>query len=193
MEGEFVPAAEAMPEEKYSFAPTTGEFKGVRTFSQQVKHVAAVNYIVAAGILGEKPPVDTGEENGPDSAKSKADIVKFLKDSFAYAHKAVATINDANSVESMKSPFGEGTTTRLSMAVLLTGHGFDHYGQMVEYLRLIWNHSPGQPLVTGQGNERIHLIFGRVLFHSPANFCRFKRPIPSTPVLFTISALRRTL
>ena len=136
MEGEFVPAAEAMPEEKYSFVPTTGEFKGVRSFSQQVKHVAAVNYIVAAGILGEKPPVDTGGENGPDSAKSKADIVKFLKDSFAYAHKAVATINAANSVESIKSPFGEGTTTRLSMGILLTGHGFDHYGQMVEYLRL---------------------------------------------------------
>jgi hypothetical protein len=136
MEGEFVPAAEAMPEEKYSFAPTTGEFKGVRTFSQQVKHVAAVNYIVAAGILGEKPPVDTGGENGPESAKSKADIVKFLKDSFVYAHKAVATINDANSVASIKSPFGDGTTTRLSMGVLLTGHGFDHYGQMVEYLRL---------------------------------------------------------
>ena len=136
MEGEFVPAADAMPEDKYSFVPTTGEFKGVRTFSQQVKHVAAVNYIVAAGILGEKPPVDTGGENGPDSAKSKADIVKFLKDSFVYAHKAVATINDANSVASIKSPFGDGTTTRLSMGVLLTGHGFDHYGQMVEYLRL---------------------------------------------------------
>jgi uncharacterized damage-inducible protein DinB len=136
MEGEFVPAAEAMPEEKYSFAPTTGEFKGVRTFSQQVKHVAAVNYLVAAGILGEKPPVDTGGENGPDSAKSKADIVKFLKDSFAYAHKAIATVNETNSVADIPSPFGEGKTTRLSMAVLLTGHGFDHYGQMVEYLRL---------------------------------------------------------
>ncbi len=136
MEGEFVPAAEAMPEDKYSFAPTTGEFKGVRTFSQEVKHVAAVNYIVASGILGEKPPVDIGGENGPDSAKSKADIVKFLKDSFAYAHKAVATINDTNSVASIKSPFGDGTTTRLSMGILLTGHGFDHYGQMVEYLRL---------------------------------------------------------
>jgi hypothetical protein len=136
MEGEFVPAAEAMPEEKYSFAPTTGEFKGVRTFSQQVKHVAAVNYMVAAGILGEKPPVDTGGENGPDSAKSKADIVKFLKDSFAYAHKAIATINGTNSVADIKSPFGDGTTTRLSMGILLTGHGFDHYGQMVEYLRL---------------------------------------------------------
>ncbi|MGZ4733710.1 MAG: hypothetical protein ACXVZH_16375, partial [Terriglobales bacterium] len=64
VESEFVPAADAMPEDKYSFAPTNGEFKGVRTFEQQVKHVAAVNYILAAAILGEKPPVDTGEESG---------------------------------------------------------------------------------------------------------------------------------
>ena len=58
VEGEFVPAAEAMPEEKYSFAPTNGEFKGVRTFAQQVKHVAAVNYMIGAAILEEKPPVE---------------------------------------------------------------------------------------------------------------------------------------
>src|ERR1700751_1462716 len=82
IEGELVPAAEAMPEDKYGFAPSNGEFKGVRTFAQQVKHVAAVNYLVAAAILGEKPPVDIGGENGPDSVKSKADIVKFAKDSF---------------------------------------------------------------------------------------------------------------
>jgi uncharacterized damage-inducible protein DinB len=136
MEGEFVSAIEAMPEEKFAFAPTEGEFKGVRTFAQQAKHVAAVNYILAAAILGEKPPVDTGGESGPDSVKTKADIVTFLKDSFAYVHKAVGTINDANSVGSIKSPFGDGTTTRLSMAVLLVGHGFDHYGQVVEYLRM---------------------------------------------------------
>src|SRR5947209_17392030 len=80
VEREVVSAAEAMPEDKYSFAPTNGEFKGVRTFSQQVKHVAAVNYIIGAGILGEKPPVDTGGENGPDSIKTKSDIVKFLKE-----------------------------------------------------------------------------------------------------------------
>ena len=64
VEGEFVPAAEAMPEDKYSFAPTNGEFKGVRTFAQQVRHVAAVNYLVGAAILGEKPPVELGGENG---------------------------------------------------------------------------------------------------------------------------------
>lgn len=136
MEGEFVPAAEAMPEEKYSFAPTSGEFKGVRTFAVQVKHVAAVNYIVAAAILGEKVPIDLSGEDGQASMTSKADIVKFLKDSFAYVHKAIATINDSNSVTPTKSAFGDGTSTRLSMGILLVAHGFDHYGQMVEYLRM---------------------------------------------------------
>ena len=135
VEREFVPAAEAMPEDKYAFAPTAGEFKGVRTFAQQVKHVAAVNYLVAADMLGEKPPVELGGESGPDSIKSKADIVKFLKDSFAYAHKAVGAVNETNQVEAIKSPFGEGTTTRLGMATLIVGHCFDHYGQIVVYLR----------------------------------------------------------
>ncbi len=136
IENEFVSAAEAMPEDKYGFAPTSGEFKGVRTFAQQVKHVAAVNYIVGATILGEKPPVDTGGENGPDSLKTKADILKFLKDSFAYAHKAVASVNDTNAVEPIKNPFGKESTTRLGMATVFAWHGFDHYGQIVEYLRM---------------------------------------------------------
>jgi hypothetical protein len=136
VENEIVPAAEAMPEDKLSFAPTSGEYKGVRNFAEQVKHVAAVNYMVGAAILGEKPPVELGGENGPDSLKSKADIVKFLKDSFAYAHKAVDSINESNSVSPIKSPFGQGNTTRLGMAVLIVGHCFDHYGQIVEYLRM---------------------------------------------------------
>ena len=135
IESELVPAVEAMPEDKFGYAPTGGEFKGVRTFGQQAKHIAAVNYLVAAAILGEKPPVETGGENGPDSVKSKADIVKFLKDSYAYAHKAVATINEGNAVGSIKSPFGEGTVTRLGMGTVFAWHGFDHYGQMVVYLR----------------------------------------------------------
>jgi len=136
LEHEFVPAADAMPEDKYSFAPSSGEFKGVRTFAQQVKHVAAVNYIIGAGILGEKPPVDTGGENGPDSIKTKAEIVNFLKESFAYAHKAVLSIDEKDALLSVKSPFGDGMTTRMAMATWITGHGFDHYGQIVEYLRM---------------------------------------------------------
>lgn len=136
VENEFVPAADAMPEDKYSFAPTAGEFKGVRTFEHQVKHVAAVNYILGAAILAEKSPVDTGGENGPDTIKSKADIIKYLKDSFAYLHKAALSINEKNLVAPIKNPFGEGTATRLALATGAVGHCFDHYGQMVEYLRL---------------------------------------------------------
>jgi len=136
VEGELVPSAEAMPEDKYSFAPTSGEFKGVRTFAQQVKHIAAVNYIVGAAILVEKPPVELGGENGPDTISSKADIVKFLKDSFAYLHKAANSVNEKNLTEPIKHPFGDSKTTRLEMATLGIGHCFNHYGQMVEYLRM---------------------------------------------------------
>ena len=136
VEGEFVPAAEAMPEDKYSFAPTNGEFKGVRTFAQQVKHVAAVNYLIAGAILGEKPPVDTGGESGPDAIKSKAEIAKFLKDSFAYVHKAVPDISEKGALEAVKNPFGERPVTRLELAAWIPSHSFDHYGQMVEYLRM---------------------------------------------------------
>ena len=136
IESEFVPAAEAMPEDKYDFAPTNGEFKGVRTFKKQVKHVAAVNYLVASTILGEKPPVDAGGENGPDAMTSKADIIKFLKDSFAYAHKAVATVNEGNATAEIPNPFGEGKATRTGLAMVFAWHGFDHYGQMAVYLRM---------------------------------------------------------
>ena len=136
VEGDFIPAAEAMSEEKYGFAPTNGEFKGVRTFAEQIKHVAATNYVVASLILGEKPPVDVNDEKGPDSVKSKAEILKYLNDSYSYAHKAVATITEANVVEPIPSFDGKSTTTRLSLGMLFSWHGYDHYGQMVEYLRM---------------------------------------------------------
>jgi uncharacterized damage-inducible protein DinB len=136
LESEFVPAAEAMPEDKYGFAPTQGEFKGARTFGEQIKHVAAANYEFAAAILGEKPPVDIGEESGPESVKTKAQIMQYLKESFAYVHKAVGSINEQNQTVGVQSPFGEGTVTRLGMSTLIIGHCWDHYGQMAVYLRM---------------------------------------------------------
>jgi len=135
-EHEFVSAAEAMPEDKYSFAPTNGEFKGVRSFAEEVKHVGAVNYLFGAVILQEKSPVDVNGEKGPDSVKTKADILKYLNDSFAYLHRALGTVTQANLVDPIKNPFGEGTSTRLRFALLAAGHPWDHYGQMVEYLRM---------------------------------------------------------
>ena len=136
LERDLIPAAEAMPEEKYGFAPTEGEFKGVRTFAQQIKHVAAVNYELGAAILEEKPPVDIGDESGPASVQTKADVLTYLKDSFVDVHKAIQTINEKNLVGTVKSPFGEGSVTRLSLATSVSWHGFDHYGQMVVYLRM---------------------------------------------------------
>lgn len=129
-------AADAMPEAKYDFAPTQGEFKGVRTFGLEVKHMAVANYALGAGILGEKPPIELGGPNGPASIKSKAEIMKFLADSFVYAHKAINSITEANVLEPIKAPFGNSMTTRLGIGVSLVSHPFDHYGQMVEYLRM---------------------------------------------------------
>jgi uncharacterized damage-inducible protein DinB len=136
VEHEFTSAADAMPEDKFAFAPSNGEFKGVRTYGEQIKHVAAVNYIFGAAILSEKVPVDVGDESGPAALKTKVEILSYLKDSFTYVHKAILTINEKNLVEPMKSPFGEGTVTRLSLATSVSAHASNHYGQMVEYLRM---------------------------------------------------------
>ena len=136
LESELVPAADAMPEDKFDFAPSNGEFKGVRTFAQQIKHVAAVNYELGAAILEQKPPVDIGDEAGPASITSKPAVMKYLKDSFAYVHKAIATINDENAVGTVRSPFGEGKVSRMGLAITVAWHGYDHYGQMVVYLRM---------------------------------------------------------
>ncbi len=134
IESDMVPAAEAMPEDKYNFVPATGEFKGVRTFAEQVKHVATTNYSFWSSVLGEKPPVDVSSENGPASIKTKAEIVKYLKDSFALGHRAAKSLTSENMGERVDSEFGK--RPRLFLTTFTVAHAFDHYGQMVVYLRL---------------------------------------------------------
>src|SRR5258708_35335590 len=95
-----------MPEDKYGFAPTNGEFKGVRDFGQQIKHVAAVNYELGAALLEEKHPVDVGDEAGPASVITKAHVLKYLRVSLVYVHNALQTVNYKNLLWSGKSPFG---------------------------------------------------------------------------------------
>lgn len=137
IEREVVPLAEAMPAEKYSFVPTAGEFKKSRTFGQQASHVAAVIYAASASVLGEKNPTEMGEgENGPASLKTKEDIVKYLKDSITYAHRATAMLTSQNLTEMVDSAFGKNKVPRLSMATVPVWHSFDHYGQMAIYARL---------------------------------------------------------
>ena len=137
IESELVPLVEAMPADKLDYAPTQGEFKGVRTFRQQATHVAAVLYMVSASVLGEANPSEAGEnENGPASIRTKEDVVKYLKDAFAYGHKAMNSITDRNATEMVKSAFGGRQVPRVQMASVATWHSFDHYGQMVVYARM---------------------------------------------------------
>ncbi len=131
MEQEFVGAAEAMPESKFNFAPpaTAGEFKGVRTFAEQVKHVAGSNYYFFGGSDFSQAEVKAKEE-AIDKLTSKADIVQALKDSMAQAHKYVDGITPENSFVMTASG------TRGGMAAFGLAHMMDHYGQMVVYLRM---------------------------------------------------------
>jgi len=133
-EREVLQVADAMPEDRYSFAPTNGEFKGVRTFGQQLKHIGAYNYILCSGIKQEKPP-DTNGDDGPANITSKADIQKYVRDSFAYCRQAFETITPQNLLQPIEGSNG-ARTTRLALATFADAHPFDHYGQLVVYLRM---------------------------------------------------------
>ena len=137
IEGELVSLAEAMPADKYNFAPKQGAFDTVRTFGQQASHIGAVIYLCAASVLGEAVPAEAGKgENGPPTLKTKDDILRYLKASFVYGHKAMNSVTAKNLMETIKSPFGEGDVPRLSMVTAPVWHSFDHYGQMVIYARM---------------------------------------------------------
>jgi len=137
VEKQIVEAAEAMPEDKFNFSPENlnipgSEYKGVRTFAVQVKHVASSNYFIWSPLTGDKVPESIKDGNGPADLKTKADIIKFLKDSFALGHKAAATLT----AENMLQTTGNSKSTRLRLAEFGVAHAYDHYGQMVEYLRM---------------------------------------------------------
>lgn len=130
-------AADAMPEDKFNFSPESlnipgGNYKGVRTFAVQVKHVAASNYFLWSPLTGDKLPEGLKDGNGPEDLKTKADIIKFLKDSFALGHRAATTLTAENMLQVPE----HSKSTRLHLATFAVAHAFDHYGQMVEYLRM---------------------------------------------------------
>src|SRR5215467_12359408 len=103
LEREFVGAAEAMPDDKFNFTPTSlniagSEYKGVKTFAEEVRHVAATNYALWGPVTGDKPPIESTEDNGPPSLKTKAEIINYLKSSFALGHKAAQSLTSENAL-----------------------------------------------------------------------------------------------
>lgn len=133
-----IPAVDAMPADKFGFAPTDGEFKGVRTFGQMVKHLSATNHILAAAAMGEEPPADAGDEVGPEAVRTKAEILNYLNGSFAHLSKAIEAIGQTNASvnPSPISPLKKDEVTRSALVVESLMHACDHYGQIVEYLRM---------------------------------------------------------
>jgi len=137
IEKQVLEVAEAMPEEKFNFSPENlsipgSDFKGVRTFAGQLKHIAASNYYIWSPITGEKLRDDLNDGKGPDAMKGKAEIIAFLKESFALGHRAAASLTPENMLQTPAN----SKSTRLRLATFGVEHAFDHYGQMVEYLRM---------------------------------------------------------
>jgi len=132
---EFISAAEAMPEGKYGFKPTQGEFKDVRTFAEQVKHVACANFGFAAEVRKQTPPEKCDVGGGPDPSKTKAEIMKYLRDSFAAVQQVISETTPENMLEQCTGRYG-CPNTRLGVLSVAVWHAGDHYGQVVEYLRM---------------------------------------------------------
>jgi uncharacterized damage-inducible protein DinB len=130
----FVDAAEAMPEEKWAFKPSGGAFDNVRTFAEQVKHVACANEAFFLEVEHRDPPPNC-ETGGPNPAKTKAELVQYLRDSFAQLNQVITQMTPANALEAAGGRYG-GPSTRLGLATLAVWHASDHYGQIVIYLRM---------------------------------------------------------
>jgi DinB superfamily len=137
IEKQLLDVAEVMPDDKFNFSPEGlhlpgADYKDVRSFAVQLKHVAASNYFIWSPLTGDKLPEGLKDGNGPENLKTKAEIIQFLKDSFALGHRAAATLTTENMLQTPE----HSKSTRLSLAIFGVTHASDHYGQMVEYLRM---------------------------------------------------------
>src|SRR5262249_30607121 len=137
IEKQIMDAADAMPAERYEFSPASlrlagSNYEGVRTFAQQLKHVAASNYVLWSRLTGDTAADMFNDGKGPDGIRTKADIMKFLKDSFVLGHRAAATLT----IDNMAQPPPGSDSPRLHLAEFPIAHAYDHYGQIVEYLRM---------------------------------------------------------
>lgn len=143
VEHEVMGVLETMPTDKFGFVPKDGAFSTTRTFGAQARHIGFCLNEVAVALLGE-PMLPHPDQEGPRNVKSKEEVVRYLKEAFAHAHRALGTLTNGNLLEQIADPYVEGWhTTRLNAAVIFLSHTWDHYGQMVEYLRINNLRPPG--------------------------------------------------
>ena len=133
VEKDFTSLAEEMPEDKWSFKPTQGAFKDARTFAEQVKHVACANEAWAKKLRGEKPP-ERCDMGGPNPAKSKTEIMAYLRESFAMMDAQIEKTSSQTLFAAVKGPYAG--SNRFEVLTSALWHASDHYGQLVEYARM---------------------------------------------------------
>lgn len=135
LEHDLVSLAEAMPAEAYDFRPGAGAFTDVRTFGEQVRHIATMLYMTAAIVLQEPTPYGPGRDNnGPDTIRTRAEVLEYLRGALTYSRRAVASLNEENQFDRLQTCFG--SQTRVEVAGGLVYHSYNHYGQMVVYARM---------------------------------------------------------
>jgi len=122
--------AEDWPEDKYEYKPNPE----VRSFAGQVLHVAGGNYLFIKAVRGEKWGMEDGDPPR-DKYKTKAQVVAFLKQSFADVTALIKQEGDAGLAKTMKYPFGNRMILRSLFWMDVLGHGSEHYGQLVVYYR----------------------------------------------------------
>jgi DinB superfamily len=131
---EFISAADAMPDDKYGFVPSNGEFKGARTFADQVRHVACANFAFFKEMEKLPPPPDC-EKGEPANIKTKADLMTYLGQSFVYGETVIGKVTSLNMTDPVEGRYA-GPNTKIGMCITAVWHVSDHYGQIVEYLRM---------------------------------------------------------
>ena len=134
IERSFVSLADAMPAVSTASSQPTARLMDSRSFGDQVKHVACGNFAFFNEIEKKTPP-ERCETGGPNPARTKAELMAYLRESFAYASGVLKTMTPANALEPAGGPYG-GQSTRLGLATLAVWHASDHYGQLVIYLRM---------------------------------------------------------
>ena len=135
VENDVLSLARAMPADRYGFVPKEGNFKDVRTFGEQIKHLATMIYMTAALSMKERSPYGPGtNNNGPDEVRTKDQIIEYLQASLAYARKASTALTVENHLDPVPTYFGP--MPRADVLAGVAYHSFNHYGQMVVYARM---------------------------------------------------------
>jgi uncharacterized damage-inducible protein DinB len=130
-EKQLVDMAADFPVDKLDYKATPAQ----RTFAEQLLHAAGANYLFIDAAMGTKPPKDV-ENPSRKIYKTRAQIVEYIKKSYADGAATIRRLGDKGLLEETKAPFGNGMVTKAALFAEAMEHANDHYGQCVVYYRL---------------------------------------------------------